>query len=278
MLAATVVALGSAVLHASWNIAVKQSRDRHLALWGQFFIAGVMAAIGLAVWTLVSGPLDIAWNWAVLSGAMHTPYIVALARAYDRGDFSLAYPVARGGGALLAAFGGVVVLGDDLTVVSALGVGVVVVGLVVLATTTNMVALRAALLVAVAIVAYSLVDSHGSRQSNSVAYTLALLATATVGTSAWMLVTRRSEMLPTLRRDWRLLTGGAITSTMAYGGVLWAVQRAPVGYVASLRETSVVIAAFAGWKMLDEEAHRRRITSAVVVAIGFTLLIGGANL
>ncbi len=45
-----------------------------------------------------------AWMWAAITGIVHVPYIVALASAYDRGDFSLAYPVARGGGALLAGY------------------------------------------------------------------------------------------------------------------------------------------------------------------------------
>ena len=38
-----------------------------------------------------------------------------LARAYGAGDFSLAYPLARGGGAMVAAIGGVAFLDDQLT-------------------------------------------------------------------------------------------------------------------------------------------------------------------
>ena len=41
MLTATVLALVAAVLHAAWNLSVKQSvSDRFIALWGQFFVAG----------------------------------------------------------------------------------------------------------------------------------------------------------------------------------------------------------------------------------------------
>ena len=46
MLLATVLALAAAVLHAAWNLAIKQGGDRFLALWGQFTLAG---AIGLVV-------------------------------------------------------------------------------------------------------------------------------------------------------------------------------------------------------------------------------------
>ena len=54
-----------------------------------------------------------------------------------------------------------------------------------------------------------------------------------------------------------------------------AYQHAPVGYVAALRESSVVLAAFAGWKMLDEGDHRRRITSAAIVLVGLVVLVAG---
>ena len=44
MLVATLLALGAAVLHSGWNFVVKQSvGDRFLALWGQFFIAGLIS-------------------------------------------------------------------------------------------------------------------------------------------------------------------------------------------------------------------------------------------
>jgi drug/metabolite transporter (DMT)-like permease len=57
--------------------------------------------------------------------------------------------------------------------------------------------------------------------------------------------------------------------------VLVAVQYAPVGYVAALRESSVVIAAFAGWRMLNEDDHRRRIASALIVFAGLAVLVAG---
>ena len=57
--------------------------------------------------------------------------------------------------------------------------------------------------------------------------------------------------------------------------VLVAVQHAPVGYVTALRESSVVLAALAGWKLLGEGDHRRRITAALVVFAGLMTLVLG---
>jgi uncharacterized membrane protein len=54
-----------------------------------------------------------------------------------------------------------------------------------------------------------------------------------------------------------------------------AYQRAPIGYVAALRESSVVIAALAGWKFLDEGDHKRRLSAAGVVLVGLVILVIG---
>jgi drug/metabolite transporter (DMT)-like permease len=57
--------------------------------------------------------------------------------------------------------------------------------------------------------------------------------------------------------------------------VLVAVRYAPVGYVAALRESSVVLAALIGWRMLGEGDHRRRLTAAAVVFGGLLVLVLG---
>ena len=98
MLLATVYALTAAVLHAGWNLFAKRSGDPFIALWGQFLIAGAAGAVLLLVF---GGVPAGAWTFAAISGAVHIAYVVALGWAYEHGDFSLAYPLARGGGALL---------------------------------------------------------------------------------------------------------------------------------------------------------------------------------
>ena len=275
MLVATVLALCAAVLHASWNLVVKQSDDRHLALWGQFTIAGIACGVGLVVWSIVDSPPDVAWRWAMVSGAMHVPYIVLLSRAYNRGDFSMSYPIVRGAGALAGALGGIIVLNDAPSAVSMVGVVLIISGVLLLARAGSWHVISAALAVSATIGIYTVVDAHGARESQPIGYSMALLVCAAVATSAWTLGTKRGKMMSALRRNVRTMTGAAIASTVAYTLVLIAVRRAPVGYVAALRESSVVIAAFAGWKMLDEGDHRRRIASAIIVFVGLIVLVVG---
>ena len=73
------------------------------------------------------------YQWAALSGLVHLPYCLLLAKAYSVGDFSLAYPIARGGGALLAGIGGILLLGDGFQPIGVVGMVVVAIGLILLA-------------------------------------------------------------------------------------------------------------------------------------------------
>ncbi|MFZ9911925.1 MAG: EamA family transporter, partial [Ilumatobacteraceae bacterium] len=86
---------------------------------------------------------------------------------------------------------------------------------------------------------------------------------------------RRREALAALHRQWKQFGFAALGTVGSYSLTLLAMRLAPVGYVAVLRESSVVIAAFIGWKLLGERDHRRRISGAVVVLVGLVALVAG---
>lgn len=272
VLTATLLALGAAVLHAGWNLAVKQSTvDRFVALWAQFVVAGVAGVIGLVV---VGGIPAAGWPWAALTGAVHVPYTVFLARAYRRSEFSLVYPVVRGGGALLAGVGGVLLLGDHLSVPGAMAIGVVVVGLVLLAGRASWAQLGDALAVAAAIGVYSVADARGVRVSHTPAYALATFALIGVSNTVYGVATHRTgELVAAARVHWRRFVLVGLCTQLTYSMVVIAFRSAPVGYVTALRESSVVLAAFIGWRLLRERAGPRRVAAAGTVLGGLVLLV-----
>ena len=251
MLTATILALVAAVLHAAWNLSVKQSiSDRFIALWGQFFIAGVLAALVL----VVGGGIPArGFVWAGLSGLAHVPYCLLLARAYNVGDFSLAYPIARGGGALIAGLGGIALLGDHFRSIGVVGMVIVAVGLIALAGRADSAEVIVALGVAVTIGIYSVVDAKGIRSIDTPLYAAASFVCITITTTVYAVGTgRSSEMVLAMRTYWRRFVMMGIASGVTYALVQIAFQRAPVGYVTCLRESSVVIAAFIGARYLGE--------------------------
>lgn len=278
MLFATLLSLGAAVLHAGWNLVAKRAEgDRYMVLWAQFFMAGVLS-LPLAIGNQVLYGLPAhAYLFAALSGAMHLPYTWLLAKAYTIGDFSVSYPVARGGGAALAAVGGVLFLSDHLTLWHVAGIAVIVLSLSLLARGATGLNLAVAIGVAMTIGTYSVLDAAGSRsKKGTIAYIFATMVGGALANTTFGLSTgRRHDMVAVLRKRWKpaLITG--IATTVTYGMVLVATQHAPLGYVTALRESSVVLAALVGWKLLGEGDHRRRIVSALGVLCGILLLVFG---
>lgn len=275
VIVAALLALLAAVLHATWNIVVKQTGDRFLALWGQFLFAGSVALTVLVGWTIVAGRPQIAWSWSILSGCGHLPYAILLAKAYDKNDFSMTYPISRGAGALNAAVLGLILLGDDLSATSMAGIAIVIVGLWILASGQRINNIFPALGVSATIGVYSVVDAYGARNSNPVAFALSVFVSGATTITIWALVTRATQLRKFLADQWKPVAFGGSMSVLAYSLVVYAFTLAPVGYVATMREASVVFAALAGWKYLKEEDHKRRITSATVAVFGLVVLVLG---
>jgi len=273
MLTATLLALAAAVLHAAWNLWVKQSDQPWISLWGQMTMAAV---ISIVVITANGGVDHPAWKQAILSGLIHTVYVIALARAYTLGDFSVTYPIARGTGALLAAIGGVLFLNDHLSILMVLGICVSAVGILILAGPANNAHVYAALVVAVTIGLYSNVDSSGSRTMGGNFYPFLIFITCSIGLTTYGIVTSRGPtMLAAMRTTWPRFTLAGVASLLTYWMVLRAVQTAPVGYVTALRESSVVIVAFVGTHVLKESDKKRKIIAAFVVLAGLVVLVIG---
>lgn len=275
MVLATGLALTAALLHAVWNLLLKTApaEDRDLTSWGLFAVGGLLV---LPVVVALGGPGWAAAPWLALSGLIHLVYVTGLVAAYRHGDFSLAYPLARGGGALVAAVGGVAFLGDHLPAPAWAAIAVIAVALASLVgrgVTAGTVG--AALATAVAIGGYTLVDAHGARVSpDPVAY--GLCSTAAAAAALTVLFTAKGRA-PALRRAfraqwWRWTIAGVCTA-VAYALVLVATRYAEVGYVAMLRESSVVLGALVGWRILKEPTGGRRLVSSGVVMAGMIALI-----
>lgn len=271
MLLATLFALTAAFLHAGWNLFAKRSVDPFLALWGQFLIAGVISAVLLIA---IGGLPGSAWWWALGSGLFHIPYVTALGWAYHHGDFSLAYPIARGGGALLAAIGGLALLGDELSPLSVVAIVVIVTGMWLLAVGADRSHVIAALVVAVSIGGYTLLDSHAAREYERITYVFATqVVTGITASLTGVALGRGRDLLRIPRPSWARMSVAAVMTVTAYGLVLVAVRHAPVGYVAALRESSVLIAVVVGAKLLGEGRARMRAAAASMIVSGLVLLV-----
>ena len=160
---------------------------------------------------------------------------------------------------------------------SPLGIAAIVlvaVGLFLLASRANGPEVWAALAVAATIGAYSVSDAKGIRSTDNALYALAaFVGTGTTTTVFGLLTGRAAAMRSSMAANWRRYLVLGIASSVTYGLVQLAFRKAPVGYVTALRESSVVIAAFAGSRVLGEAAGRRRIVASLVVVAGLITLV-----
>ncbi len=275
VLTATLLALGSALGHATWNYILKVCDDRDAAALAGNLIGGVVA---IPVLIAVGLPDVDSWKFILGGALVQIFYIYGLASAYTHGDFSLAYPVARGTGALLVALAGTLALGDHLAPLAWAGVAVVAASLLMLVGRgTTIASIRWALFTGLMISGYQLLDAMGTRRSSSgLAYGFAVAIAVSVTVNVTGLIRGKgSAVVRELRKfPVRLAVAGVLMPT-AYTLVLIAFRDAPVGYVSVLRESSVLIGALLGWLFLREGLGRYRVASSAVMILGMALLITG---
>ncbi|MFT4866060.1 MAG: drug/metabolite transporter (DMT)-like permease [Ilumatobacter sp.] len=264
--------LSAAVLHATWNLVVKQSADRLVSTWA-IVTSGAMLSVPVSIF--IGLPERAALPWLATSALLHVAYGYALAGAYDRIDLAAAYPIARGTAPLIVMVGSIMLLDDVVSPVGFIGIALVVasLGLIGIRHVPNGVGW--ALLTGLMIALYTLSDGAGVRAGNdSIRYIAALFQLHALAFGIMILATRRSPttMIAAVRRSpLKLLFGGA-ASAGAYLLVMIAARTTPLGLVAGLRETSAGFGVVAGALVLKERVTRQHAVAVAVAVIGGGLI------
>ena len=305
--------LVAALLHAGWNVLLKTADDP-LRTAGRGMVVGAASLIptGFVGWLLIGRPPipAEAWLLAVVSGVFEAAYFVFLSAAYRRGDLSLVYPIARGTAPVLAVSVGVIVLGERLGPLGAIGVACLLVGILVLQRPWAVLhrggdqpkhvreASWLAVATGVTIACYSALDRNGARLIEPWLYAALIWTFTAVFLVGWIaLVDRRAgrtegdprlddapappvSTLDRRGRVWaaassswgRAVIGGLVT-VGAYLLVLVAYRMAPLTAVAPVRESAIVLVTGWGTLRLGEAAGQR--SRMVRVGASAVILIGG---
>jgi len=277
--------IASAVSHAAWNVMAKGGSDKEafmlLMTGSSFFTMLPVFYFLLPDWRLPLAALP----FLLVSGVAETLYFISLGRAYEYGDLSVVYPLARSSPLFLTVLA-VVFLGEKISPWGFAGILLIVLGVYTihlrrlslddLLTPFRSLRGRAsqfALLTAVWTTVYSLSDKLGVTTVEPLAYAfwfepfILLFMTPVV---LW----RRG--LGSITREWR---DGKVSATVAgflarfgYLLVLVAMSLAQVSYILALRQLSVVIGAAAGVFLLGEKYGRVRILSSLIIFTGVYIL------
>lgn len=127
-----------------------------------------MSVIAAVVTFFLPLPAASSWPYIAISGILHVLYNLFLVKAYEAGDLSPAYSIARGSSPLLVTSDAFLFANEDLTLLHALGTLLVCAGIVVLALQRGQVTRRGlatAFLTGATIALYTVVDGMGVRQA-----------------------------------------------------------------------------------------------------------------
>lgn len=278
---AVALVLVSAASHAAWNLLAKGSRDKDSFMLltnatSQITLLPVFVLL-LRDWRL---PLE-AVPFLVASALAEAVYFLALSRAYDAGDLSVVYPVARSA-PLFVAVAGALFLGDPLSGAGLVGILLVLAGVYILhlkslKLSSLLEPLRSfrgpafgfALIAAIGTTAYSLSDKAAVSRVDPVLYDLWLEFAITLVLLPIILRGRGwSNITNEWRRGWKSITLAGALMRGGYLLVLVAMTLAPVGYLLAFRQVSVVIGALLGLTLLGEGYGAPRILGSAAIFSG----------
>lgn len=265
----------AAGLHAAWNAMMKVA-ENPLGLAARATSYGALASLlpvaAIWLWQGRPGMPPAAWLLVVVSAGLELLYFIALTTAYQRGELSVVYPIARGTAPLLAVAVGLLILGERVHLAALVGIVLLLAGIwSVQRPSAASGALVPALITGVLIAAYSSVDRVGVRLTSPWLYGWMLWIFEAIFLQAY---SRFAHVAGAdLRKDPRrsLVVGALMTS--AYFLILFALSVAPLAIVAPLRESAIVlVAAWGIWRLGERRGAWIRIGGALVIVAGIALL------
>jgi len=271
--------LGSAGLHVIQHVLIKRARNRTAFVWWLWLWAAVLFSPGLFLCWQPIPPL--VWGILAVSAAFEALYYLAIARAYQTGDLSVVYPLARGTAPVLVFLWTALLLQERPSLGGLAGIGLIAAGLAVInlphlgawrhvVRSLGQAAPRWALAAGLCISLYTTLDKVAVGLTGALLYTyLAMTLTLLWLTPA----TLREVGWGGLVREWRSARLGSalagISAMAAYGTVLFVMGRGePASYVGAVREISVVFGVVVGVVFLKESGTLMRVLGSALITGG----------
>jgi uncharacterized membrane protein len=276
--------LASAVSHGLWNYLAKEGKDKEsFMLLLNLTSLPLLMPVFLLILPEIYLPLEIV-PYLLVSGLAETVYFLGLGKAYESGDLSIVYPVARSS-PVFVTIAAAVFLGETISLTGLLGIMVIFVGVYILhlkgMTREDLVAplrylmsgsSRYAIIAALGTTVYSITDKLGVSTVDPMLYSFWLGFSVT---GMVTIVTVKRKGFKAIRDEFSSPLKVSFAGLLMRGGymlVLYAMSIAPVSYILALRQISVVLGALMGVIFLGESYGRVRIMGSLVIFVGVFIL------
>jgi len=279
-LALTIV-LASAFIHAGWNYLLKRSDRKIVFIWW-FQLVAIFLYLPLFLYHAGETAIPKAgWLCIIGTGLLHAVYFWFMGGAYQRGDLSLVYPLARGSGPLFVPVLAVILLREEISLPGSAGILLIIVGIYCVhlrsfSRTAFLEPFRAlrggaslwALCTGLAIASYSLVDKVGVGLVSPPVYVYLLFIVSWLALTPWILIQERERIRPEWIRHRGSILAVGFLSIFTYLMILYALQVSKVSYVAAVREVSIVLSTYLGIAWLGEKHGKQKLLGALMIAVG----------
>lgn len=263
---------------ATWHLFIKSSKDRL-----QFAALMVIPQFALA--------LPFAWNnmpearltWLLLaiSAVIHTLYVIYLSKSYRRNQLSLIYPLAVGSAPLFSLAMFHIWQGLDLSHLEFIGVIVLCLGLISFTLFDkafyrqfNCRLLVDALVIALLISCFALVDTFGIRSANAASYISWLFLIKALLLFIPMVIVKKIT-LTSLKFNYQDYLVAGLLAGISYSIAVFAFSVSNTAVVLSLRSMAVLFTVILAGVILKEYVGRRRLYLSTIIVFGMCLILAG---
>ncbi len=280
---AIALVLTSATLHAGWNFLLKRSggtqlvvalsKVAELVVFAPVFLIGFLDGLP---------PLPrLLMFVSVAAGGVLGNY-VALAAAYRRAELGMVYPVSRGAALVFLPLLGSLFLGETLSRRAAMGLLIIVAGILVLQLPTLTLAaarqvtrefrrpaIGFALLSALLTAVFTVWDKRAVREMHPFAYMYLYTVGVSVAYATWVVrrVSAADRRATWREHRWPIVAIG-VMNMASYFLTLVALQSDVSSLVIGLRQVSIVAGVFLGWQLLGEPMTQARATGVGLITLG----------
>ena len=263
--------LFATVMHATWNGMVKNHPDKVVAVSSIIF--GHVPLSLIAIILLPAPSLDCI-PYIIASAIVHQGYQWYLLSAYQIGDLTKVYPIARGFGPLVATIISILILGLFLNSLIIFSILLICAGIMILGLfdkeNKNFKVLQLSLFTGFFIGLYSLIDGYGARLSLSaiVYMSWSFILSSLLFPVVLRIKKEKNIIQNVIKKGKKIFWIGGTLSYIIYVIVVWAFTKAPIPMVAALRETSIFFSILIGYFFLQEKITLTKVISIILIVIG----------
>lgn len=276
----------SALMHALWNLLVKQSVDKTAYIWWMFCQSGSLFTLIVLLVPEPFPPLETRLLALAASGAVcFVLYHLFTGRAYREGDLSLTYPLAQTA-MLYVPIWGVLLFGERLSLQGVAGILFIVAGAYTVQLrrlsldevlrpfhSLGSRSVQAALAAGLVYSFGAIIDKQGVSLYDPLHFTyLLVVCMLLLMTTNLMRPANRGRIAAEWHRHPRLVLWSGPVMLASFLSFRYGLKLAPMSYAVPVRQASLLIGVFIGVIFLGERAGRIRFAATLLILAGVFLV------